>query len=107
MKKIITTAIAALLISSTAFAGAVTSTSTLKTASFDSKAQAYEAAFELADSINDKTDNQLQKDLHVLNGSGVSVNNVEVNVEEFATDRNDIGYRAILEVNYSYDSSDS
>ncbi|WP_413283641.1 hypothetical protein [Vibrio sp. MA40-2] len=45
--------------------------------------------------------------MHVLNGSGVSVNDVEVNVEEFATDRNDIGYRAILEVNYSYDSSDS
>ncbi|MDV7106380.1 DUF3316 domain-containing protein [Vibrio sp. TH_r3] len=107
MKKLLTMAVTTLLISSTAFASMVTSTSTLNTKDFDTKTQAYEAGFILADSLSNKTDFQLQKDLRVLDGSDVSINNVEVKVTELATDPNTISYRAELEVNYSYDSNDS
>lgn len=106
MKKFITAALIT-VISSTAFAGTMSSHSTIKTEGYQDKAQAYEAGYNLADTLSEKSSHQLGYELNVVDGSNVSLTDVEFSVEEFAKARGEIEYRAVLDVEYSYDRDDS
>jgi uncharacterized GH25 family protein len=112
MKKVTTIAAAALLLSSTAFAGTQTvyRDSHVVTDSFDSKTQALNAAFDLVDHYKQLTPFQLKLKLPTFGDSmvkGVELDDTTVKVEEFAESRGNTQYRAVIDLNYHYQSHES
>lgn len=112
MKKVTTIAAAALLLSSTAFAGTQTvyRDSHVVTDSFATKAQALDAAFDLVDNYKQLSPFQLKMKLPTFGDNtvnGVQIDNTEVTVEEFAQSRGNIQYRAVVNLDYHYQSHES
>ncbi|MDN3680313.1 DUF3316 domain-containing protein [Vibrio tapetis subsp. quintayensis] len=103
MNKLLTAIIATVALSSSAFAASNISHTHLTTDSFGSKNQAYEAGFDLANSLGDLSSNELSMDFRVSNAKNISVDDYEVSIEEFAVDRDNIEYRAVVDVKYSFD----
>lgn len=108
MKKLLTLSIG-LLVASSAFASVHTThnETTLFTPTFETKAQAYDAGFDISESLSAMTENQLRHELPAFADSGVrklALDTTEVTVEEIAVNRGDIQYRATVDVNYHYDA---
>jgi len=109
MKKITTvSAIAAtLLISSSAFAASqvVHSDKTFSTDAFTSKAAAYDAGFDYIDGLKELPVNELRHALTVFRNSpaqDLTIDKSKVTIEEFAQTRDQVAYRAVVDVDYHY-----
>jgi len=110
MKKLIVTA-AGLLLTTSAFASSMTvqNHATFKTDSYSSKTEAYNAGFELADSVKEMDQGQLKFQLPVQSYTlvkNISVDNSQVAVEEFSTTAGETQYRAIVDLGYKFDAKD-
>jgi hypothetical protein len=95
--------IVAALVSTSAFAA----NTQVETEAYKTQAQAYDAGFELVEEINTMGYHQLAPLLKVYGVSdnySVVVNDIEVKVESFAKEKGVIQYRAILDVDFDYDS---
>jgi len=108
MKKIITLT-AGLLVASSAFASVHTTynETTLFTPSFETKTEAFNAGFDITESLSAMTENQLRSKLPAFTETGIrnlDLDNTEVQVEEFAVTRDEIQYRAAINVSYHFDS---
>ncbi|WP_166373371.1 DUF3316 domain-containing protein [Psychromonas sp. SA13A] len=109
MKRFTTlTAVAAtLLISSSAFAASqvVHSDKTFSTDAFTDKAAAYEAAFDYIDSLNKLPANELRQKLIVISetpANDIKIDNSKVTIQEFAQTRDQVAYRAVVDVDYHF-----
>ncbi|PNI00794.1 DUF3316 domain-containing protein [Vibrio diazotrophicus] len=101
-----------LLLASSAFASTTTvsDNATFKTDTYSSKAEAYNAGFDLSDSVKAMDQSQLRFNLPVQSYTlvkNISVGQSEVTVEEFANSNGDIQYRAIVDVDYQFNAKES
>jgi len=101
--------ITSLFIASSAYASVQTThnSSTVVSPSFETKAEALDAGFDITDSLKAMTSNQLRSKLPTYTYNGVrnlSLDETQVSVEEFAVTRGQIQYRAIVDVDYHFDS---
>ncbi|WP_165313576.1 DUF3316 domain-containing protein [Vibrio ziniensis] len=111
MNKLITVA-AGLLLTSSAFASNVTisQSSSLKTGMYESKSEAYAAGFDLSDSIAGMDKSQLKNNLSLWaynTVSDITIENSDVVIQETATSRGNIGYRAIVNLHYTFKTRES
>lgn len=100
---------ATVLMSASAFAGnqTVYSETNLLTAGFESKAAAYEAGFDTVDALDTASYSELHFKLAPIGESKVTnlkIDDTVVNIEEFSEARGEISYRAIVNVDYHFDS---
>ena len=109
MKKLTTvSALAAtLLISSSVFAASqvVHSDKTFSTEAFTDKAAAYEAGFDYIDSLNTLPANELRQKLIVISetpANDIKIDNSKVTIQEFAQTRDQVAYRAVVDVDYHF-----
>ncbi|MFA0088524.1 hypothetical protein BCU70_16920 [Vibrio sp. 10N.286.49.C2] len=107
MKKL-TLITASLLLSSAAMA---TTTSLvgdidLHSDGFSSKQQAYDAGFQIVEDLKAMPSTDLVYKLRVHEGdllrNSVKVDDAQITVQEFAENRGEIKYRAVVDVEYSY-----
>ncbi|MFC1235264.1 DUF3316 domain-containing protein [Vibrio sp. F74] len=110
MKKLIAIT-AGLLFASSAFASVHTTynETSVSTANFQTKAEAFDAGFDITDSLQAMTQNQLRSELPTIaesNVRNVALEGTEVKVEEVAVARGDVQYRAVIAVDYSFDSKE-
>ena len=111
MKKLITIA-AGILLTGSAFASTVTMhrDAQIETADYATKAEAINAGFDIVDNLSTLTKNELRKELPAFTTGqtrNLTVKNTEVQTKEFALDRDNTQYRAIVKVNYSFDTQDN
>jgi len=93
-----------LLLASSAFASTTTvsDNATFKTDAYSSKAEAYNAGFDLSDSVKAMDQSQLRFNLPVQ--SYTLVKNINVGQSEVTVD---IQYRAIVDVDYQFNAKES
>ncbi len=108
MKKL-TVLAATVLMSATAFAGSQTSYSeaNLVTDGYATKAAAYEAGFDYLDSLETASDAELRFTLAPASDKVISdiiVDDSQITIEEFSKTRGEVSYRAIVSVDYHFDS---
>ncbi|MDG3086082.1 DUF3316 domain-containing protein [Vibrio hannami] len=105
MKKL-TVLATALLLSATAYASSDTyyNHTTLHGEGYSSQEQAYNAGFDLVESLQTMSDNQLKWNLAVNKDMAhdFSIDNTEVTIEEYAKNRGEVLYRANVDVAYHY-----
>ena len=111
MKKLITIA-TGLLLTGSVLANTVTlhKSDKLVTAEYASKSAAIDAGFDLAESLKSNSNSELRKELNLANHSfvrNITVDNTEISTEEFAASREDIKYRAIVNVSYYFDTEEN
>jgi hypothetical protein len=111
MKKL-TLLMTTLLLSTSVFASTQTVNEErhFQTNTFTEKSQAYTAGFDYLDSINNLSQKELRNKLVAINPSPVSdikIDDAKVYVNEFAEDRGQIAYRAVVDVNYHYQAHES
>ncbi|RKF22179.1 DUF3316 domain-containing protein [Alginatibacterium sediminis] len=107
MKKLIVIA-ATILLSGSALATTVNASKAVLTQGYTSQAQAYEAGFDVIDQYQELSAVELSKALN-MNMLGVDQYSfeyagAEVKIEEFAQVRDELQYRAVVDVNYQYDN---
>ncbi|MDB1125520.1 DUF3316 domain-containing protein [Vibrio algarum] len=100
-------AVASIALSTSVFAGTnlVKSETEFRTEGYATQAQAYEAGFDIADEMKLASNGQLKFQLPTTskgNVQKVSIEGVEVSLEEFSAQRGEVKYRAIVDVDYSY-----
>ncbi|MDC5811804.1 DUF3316 domain-containing protein [Vibrio europaeus] len=106
MKKVIL--LASLVMSASVFAStsATTSNTSFTTGAYSTKQQAYDAAFDLMDEMKTLNPAQLKTKLHISQNNvvypSVKLNDMTVQIEEFASAPGNIQYKAILDVDYQY-----
>lgn len=110
MKKLITLT-AGLLVASSAFASVQTTynETSIFTQSYETKAEAYDAGFDVTDSLSAMTETQLRSELPSFADStirNIEIDGSEVKIEEFAAARGDVQYRAVVDVNYHFDAKE-
>ncbi len=98
-----------LLLTTSAFASttAISQNRSFTTDTYSTKAEAYDAGFDLADSVKAMDQSQLRHELSVENYTNVhkiGVDSSEVTVQGIATNRDDIQYRAIVDLDYHFDA---
>ncbi len=108
MKKL-TVLATTLLLSATAFAGSQTTYSekNIKTDGFATKAAAYEAGFDAADALADASKSELRFKLSPSTDKSITdiqIDDTQITIEEFAQAQGEIAYRAIVNVDYHFDS---
>ena len=101
-----------LLITSSAFANTITlsKNANLSTASYTTKAEAINAGFDLTDQLANNNQNELRQEFRIVEQNqvrNITVTNTEIKTEEFAVARDAIQYRAIVKVNYQFETKDS
>ena len=106
MKKL-TILATALLISSSVFASSqvVHSDKNFSTDSFTDKSQAYDAGFNYLDNLKTLSDAELRQKLIVISQTpahDIKIDNSQVSIEEFAQNRGEVAYRAVVNVNYHF-----
>lgn len=105
MKKL-TIAMLAVIMTGSAFASTETfyNETHLWTDSYTSRAQAFEAGFDLLDQLKVQPSHKLTMALPVVETSArhLTIDSGEVTVEEFADSRDTVRYRAVVDVNYHY-----
>ena len=111
MKKLITFA-AGVLLTSAAFANTVTinKTTNLSTAEYNTKVAAIDAAFDITEQLSGNSQSELRNEFRIVAENSVrniAILDTEVKTEEFARTRDDVKYRAIVNVNYSFDTKDN
>ncbi|GEM_PF-726268 len=80
----------------------------LMTEVFDSKSAALDAGFNVYESLETASDRQLRRKLNTFSDNvagGISIDSAKVRIEEFPVSRNNIQYRAVIDVNYHYDAT--
>lgn len=109
MKKLTTLIAVAstLLISSTAFAATqvVHSDKMFTTDAFADKAAAYDAGFDYIDGLKKLPANELRHELTVISNSpaqDVTIDKSKVTIKEFAQTRDQVVYRAVVDVDYHF-----
>ncbi len=111
MKKL-TTVAAGLLLTTSAFAATVTlhRDANLFSADYATKSEALNAGYDIAEAVTTMDQKQLRKALPVLSDNtirNIVVEQTEIKSEEFAYTRGDIQYRAIVNVDYHFDKTQS
>jgi len=106
MKKLATLA-AALLISTSAFATkqVIHSQKDFNTDTFSNKAQAYDAGFAYVDNLSNLSDSELRQRLLIVSqtpASKIEIDDTKVSVQEFAQQRGEIVYQAVVNLDYHY-----
>ena len=101
-----------LLCSSTAFAGTtnIHKETILQSETVSSAEQAYEAGYVIIDKVNAMSSNELRYTLPTFTDSMVTnlkVDDIKVRIEAFSKERNNIKYRALVEVDYQYNAKDT
>ncbi len=112
MKTVTIIAATALLLSSAAFAGTQTvyRDSHIVTDGFATKAEALNAGYNLVDEFGQMSPVQLRMKLPTFGDNmvkGVQIDDTEITIEEFSKSRDDVQYRAVVDVNYHYQSHES
>ncbi len=105
-------AVAGLLLTTSAFASTMTvsENATLETGLYNTKAEAYNAGFDLSDSVKAMSQTQLRKEFPVdsyTSVKNINVDDSEVTVEEIATNRGKVQYRAIVDLDYRFDAKET
>jgi len=106
MKKVIL--LASLVMSASVFAStnATSSNTSYTTDAYSTKQQAYDAAFDLMDEMKAMNPAQLKNKLHISQNNvvypSVKLNDMTVQIEEFASAPGSIQYKAVLDVDYQY-----
>jgi len=100
-----------LLLTTSAFASTLTVNrdATFTTDTYSTKAEAYNAGFDLVDSVKTMDQSQLRQEFPVATYSqvkNVSVDDSQVSVQEIATNRNNIEYRAVVDMGYHFTTHD-
>jgi len=103
---------AGLLATASVFASPVTVSraTSVDVGTFQSKAAAYDAGFALADSLQAMNNAELGEQLDVATyapASNIKIAGRQVQVEEIANSRNDIQYRAVVNVDYRFKTIES
>lgn len=111
MKSLLTIITTSLLISSTAFASMVNqeSQSNFTTATYQSKAEAYDAGFEIVNNLKTMSDKELRKEFSLYNErfvKNITINNAEVTISEFATSPGNVEYKALVNVDFNYSADE-
>ncbi|CCN68268.1 DUF3316 domain-containing protein [Vibrio nigripulchritudo] len=112
MKKV-TVLATALLLSSTTFASTQlnNSATSITTEGFATQEQAMNAGYTLMDEINQMTSSELVKKLpitaYTVSYNSVEVKDIEMHIEAFSKKRGEVQYRAVVDVDYQYESRDS
>ena len=106
MKKL-TTLAAALLISTGALASTqvIHSDKNFNTDAFTDKTQAYEAGFAYVDNLNDLSDAELRQKLLIISqtpANNIKIDNSKVSIQEYAQQRGEVVYRAVVDVDYHF-----
>ena len=81
-----------------------------QTDSFTQKSQAYTAGFDYLESINGMSQKDLRNKLVAINPSptdDIKIDDAKVYVHEYAENRDQIAYRAVVDVNYHYTAHQS
>ena len=112
MKKRIAITLSTLLLSTSVFASTVNidKTTNFETKTYQTKASAYEAGFELVDNLSQMNANQLRQKLPTFTDQfvrKVGIDNTKVTVTEFAINRDQINYSAVVKVDYHYDAEEN
>jgi hypothetical protein len=112
MKSLFAIATASLLITSTAFASIVTqeSQSNFTTATYQSKAEAYNAGFDIVNNLKTMSDKELRKEFSLYGEKfvkNITINDAEVTISEFATTPDNIQYKALVNVDFNYSADES
>ena len=110
MKNVITIA-AGLLLTTSAFASTVTydNNTELFAGTYETKAQAFDAGFDLTDSLETLSASQLGNKLSVWaydSVSNIAIDDTKVVVEEIASARDGVQYRAIVDVDYHFNAQE-
>ena len=110
MKKLITIA-AALLFTSAAFANNVTIHKNTKLVStlYDTKTEAFNAGFDIADNLENVSQKELRNKFAIISqnrATNINISDKIVKTQELAKNRGDIKYRAIVKVNYNFETRD-
>ncbi|GGB18785.1 DUF3316 domain-containing protein [Agarivorans gilvus] len=103
---------AGLLATASVFASPLTvsSSTTVNAGTFESKTAAYDAGFNLANSLQEMERSQLSQQLSLwahTPPSNIEVTNPEVKVVEVANSPEDIQYRAVVNVDYRFKTIES
>ena len=102
---------AGILLSSSVLASNITEhrNTQIVSADYATKAEAMDAGFDIANELSQLSPYQLRKELIVFSKgfpSNLEIKKTEVKTEEFALVRGQSQYRAIVKVNYQYDTRD-
>jgi hypothetical protein len=106
MKKVVI--LASLLMSASVLASTNTETSntSFTTDAYATKQQAYDAAFDLMDEMKAMNNAELKTALPIHESNvvypSVKIEEMTVHVEEFANNKGNIQYKAVLDVDYQY-----
>ncbi|WCE30246.1 DUF3316 domain-containing protein [Vibrio sp. SCSIO 43137] len=109
MKKLIAIT-AGCLITFGAFAGSIETIhrdASLTTDTFSSKSEALNAGFNMYESLESASNRQLKDKLPTFADDitgGISIDSAKVRVEEIPLSRGDVRYRAVVDVNYQYET---
>ncbi len=100
---------AGLLLSTSVFASTETlqGNTSISASGYESQAEAIDAGRALAQNLESMSQNELRFELPVSsyqNVKNISVDNTEIQVQEFAQVRGEMKYRAVVDVNYSFDA---
>ncbi|WP_435236979.1 DUF3316 domain-containing protein [Psychromonas sp. PT13] len=111
MKKLIALT-AGLLLTGSALADTITlnKDTNLSTASFSTKAEALDAGYDIAEQLLNEDQKSLRHEFRIVAENpvrNINIQQTEIKTEEFAVARDDIQYRAIVKVNYSFDTQDN
>ncbi len=111
MKRLITLT-TGLLLTTSVFASTTTVTQTkfFKTDSYQTKSEAYDAGFDLTDSLKSMDNSQLRNKLSLWaynSVNSITIDDSQVIVQETATERGNIEYRAIVNLDYHFNAHES
>ena len=112
MNKLLAIAAASILLSSTAFASTVIeeSNTSFSTGTYQSKADAYNAGFDIVDNLKTMTNGELRNELSLYNDTfvrDITINNSKVTVTEYSNVLGEINYKALVNVDYNYKANES
>ncbi|MDG3085722.1 DUF3316 domain-containing protein [Vibrio hannami] len=82
---------------------------TFVTDNFGTKQEALNAGFDIYESLNTASSQELRQKLSGFGNDivlGITVDSAQVKVEEISTSRDNIMYRAVVDVDYTYRSKD-
>lgn len=112
MKSLLIVTATTLLLSSAAFASTVNekSNTNFATASYHTKAEAFDAGFDIIDNLKTMTNSELRNKFSLYGEdlvSNITINGTKVTVTEFATSPGNINYQALVNVDYNYTANES
>jgi hypothetical protein len=112
MKSLLVITATTLLLSSAAFASTVEqeSNTNFATATYQTKAEAFDAGFDIVDNLKTMTNSELRNKLSLYGEdfvTDITINGSEVTVTELATSPGNIQYKALVNVDYNYTANEN